>query len=130
MSWGLLSVAEKDLCKLIYAFFKLIFIAIVADFKPFFYRCAFHGVANDVFQNQGIVPFPKKGDRFAGTFPIGRAFAGASQSLSGYCCPVALCGTVPVLAGSVPFPPHAHAAFSDCPFLCPWAVMKGRSPMP
>ena len=57
MSWGLLSVAEKDLCKLIYALFKLILISVVADFKPFFYRCAFHRVADDVFQDQGIVPF-------------------------------------------------------------------------
>ena len=60
MFWGLLSVAEKDLCKLIYAFFKLILIAVVADSKPFFYRCACHGVADDVFQDHGIVPFPEK----------------------------------------------------------------------
>ena len=45
MSWGLFSVAEKDLCKLIYALFKLILISVVADFKPFFYRCACHVVA-------------------------------------------------------------------------------------
>ena len=71
MSWGLLSVAEKDLCKLIYALFKLILISVVADFKPFFYRCACHVVADDVFQDQGIMPFPEEGIALQEPFPSG-----------------------------------------------------------
>ena len=71
MAWDSLSVAEKDLCKLIYALFKLILIAVVADFKPFFYRRAFHGVADDVFQDQGIVPFPEEGIALQEPFPSG-----------------------------------------------------------
>lgn len=71
MSWGLFSVAEKDLCKLIYALFKLILISVVADFKPFFYRCACHVVADDVFQDQGIMPFPEEGIALQEPFPSG-----------------------------------------------------------
>ena len=71
MSRGLLSVAEKYLCKLIYALFKLILIAVVADFKPFFYRCACHVVADDVFQDQGIMSFPEEGIALHEPFPSG-----------------------------------------------------------
>ena len=37
----------------------------------FFYRCAFHGVADDVFQDQGIVPFPEEGIALQEPFPSG-----------------------------------------------------------
>ena len=61
----------RVLCKLIYALFKLILISVVADFKPFFYRCACHVVADDVFQDQGIMPFPEEGIALQEPFPSG-----------------------------------------------------------